>query len=178
MTTERTLRCYDYVNQPFDRVQAALRGGVPGVFSRATTNAAAREHVLGVQLHVRVALFDIATDVRVEVGAIEDTKSSQWGYDVTIFPITWSAVATPSLFPRMKAKLLVYPLSRFETQLEFEGTYDPPLGLLGDAFDSIVGHRIAEASTLHFLREVATLLRSELAASVSRSKPSYSFSIG
>ena len=63
----------------------------------------------------------------------------------------------------MRGRLSVYPLSRSETQLEFEGVYDPPLGLLGDAIDAMAGHRIAEASVLQFLRDVAALLRSELA---------------
>ena len=85
-------------------------------------------------------------------------------------PAFWSSVSSPSLFPRMIAKLSVYPLSREVTQLEFEGTYDPPLGLLGDAVDAFVGHRIAEASALQFLRDVSALLRAELAVDTLEAK--------
>jgi hypothetical protein len=88
--------------------------------------------------------------------------SSPWGYQVMVLPITWQSAANPSLFPRLKAELLVYPLSGHETQLELEGTYDPPLGILGDAIDAMVGHRIAEASVLHFLRDVAARLQADI----------------
>jgi hypothetical protein len=161
--TEHRLRCYDYVNQPDAKVRAALRSDAAGIFARATMSATERERSIGVQLHVRLGPLDVATDVRVEVGTPEEMMSSPVGYSMTVFPLSWSAVKTPSLFPRMRGRLSVYPLSRSETQLEFEGLYDPPLGLLGDAIDAMAGHRIAEASVLQFLREVAALLRTELA---------------
>lgn len=163
MTKEHRLRCYDYVNQPDAKVRAALRSDAAGIFARATTSATERERAIGVQLHVRVGPLDVATDVRIEVGAPEEKMSSPVGYPMTIFPLSWSAVKTPSLFPRMRGTLSVYPLSSTETQLEFEGVYDPPLGLLGDAIDAMAGHRIAEASVLQFLRDIAALLRTELA---------------
>lgn len=163
MTTERTLRCYDYVNQPFPRVQEVLRKDAAGVFRRATTSAAEREHDIAVQLRVRLGALDVAADVRVEIGPVEETMSSPWGYQVSIFPLTWRSISAPSLFPQMNAKLYVYPLSARETQIEIDGTYEPPLGMLGDAIDAVVGHRIAEASVLHFVQDVAALLRAELA---------------
>jgi len=64
----------------------------------------------------------------------------------------------------MKAELAVYPLTPTETQLDFAGRYEPPLGLLGEAMNSIAGHRIAEASVHRFLVDVAEHLRSKLAA--------------
>jgi hypothetical protein len=167
MTAQRTLRCYDYVNQPFAQVEGALRRDAAGIFKRATTGAAERERAIAVQLHVQVGALDVATDVEVEVGPVDDTTSSPFGSQATVFPLSWRAASSPSLFPCMKARLSVYPLSRAETQLEFEGTYDPPFGWLGDAIDSAVGHRLAEASVLHFLHDVAALLRTELSAKAS-----------
>jgi hypothetical protein len=164
MRTDHTLRCYDYVSQPFALVQGALRQDAARIFARATTGAAERERALNVQLRVRIGMMDLATDVRVEVGMIESTMSSPYGYTVMLIPLTWKSTSNPSLFPHMQAKLLVYPLSNHETQLEFEGDYDPPLGLLGDAIDAVVGRRIAEASVLHFVRDVAALLQSEATA--------------
>jgi hypothetical protein len=46
----------------------------------------------------------------------------------------------------MKADLSIYPLTATETQLDFKGVYEPPLGPLGEAVNAIVGHRIAEVS--------------------------------
>lgn len=62
----------------------------------------------------------------------------------------------------MEAQLSVWPLTETETQLEIVGAYDPPLGLVGDAFDAAVGRRIAEATVLRFLDEVAAQIRKEL----------------
>ena len=53
----------------------------------------------------------------------------------------------------MTAVLAVYPLTATETQLDFSGQYDPPLGAVGDAVDALVGHRIAEASVHRFVTE-------------------------
>lgn len=163
MTSPHTLRCYDYVNQPFERVRAALREDAAAILATATSRARAREHALAVQLRVRLGALEVATDVKVDVGSAVDTKSSPLGYEITVFPVSWQAIERPSLFPHMKAKLSVYPLSSRETQLEFEGTYDPPFGWLGDAVDAIVGNRIAEASVLAFIQDVAVRLRQQLA---------------
>ena len=54
------------------------------------------------------------------------------------------------------------PSVRTETQLDFEGDYEPPLGLIGNAVDSVIGHRIAEASVHRFVTDVATHLRDSL----------------
>jgi hypothetical protein len=163
MTTARPIRCYDYVNQPCPRVQAALRQDTAGIFWRATTSGAEREQAICAQLHVRLGALDVAADVSVEIGPVEETMSSPYGYQVTVFPLSWSSIAHPSLFPLMHAKLYVYPLSSRETQIELEGTYQPPLGALGGAIDAAIGHRIAEASVLRFVQDVAALLRAELA---------------
>jgi hypothetical protein len=63
----------------------------------------------------------------------------------------------------MKAELSVYPLTATETQLDFSGLYEPPLGVLGKAVNAVVGHRIAEVSVHRFVSEVAEYLRQALA---------------
>jgi len=55
--------------------------------------------------------------------------------------------------------LSVYPLTATETQLDFVGRYDPPLGIVGGALDATVGHRIAQASVHRLITDVATYLR-------------------
>ena len=77
--------------------------------------------------------------------------------------LRWKAARAAALFPSMEAELVVYPLSKDETQLELHGLYRPPLGAIGSALDSLVGHRIADASVHRFVTDVASLLRSELA---------------
>ena len=68
----------------------------------------------------------------------------------------------PRLFPLMKADLSIYPLTATETQLDFKGLYEPPLGLLGKAVNAMVGHRIAEVSVHRFVSDVAQYLRETL----------------
>jgi hypothetical protein len=86
-------------------------------------------------------------------------------YDVPALRLrlVWEAVAHPGIFPAMTATLRVFPLSSTETQLELEGTYDPPLGPVGKALDAVALHRIAEVSAATFVKEVAGWLREELA---------------
>jgi hypothetical protein len=55
------------------------------------------------------------------------------------------------------------PLTATETHLDFLGRYDPPLGVVGDAMDALVGRRIAEASVHRFIGDLARYLREELA---------------
>jgi hypothetical protein len=62
----------------------------------------------------------------------------------------------------MKADLSIYPLTATETQLDFKGLYEPPLGLLGKAVNAMVGHRIAEVSVHRFVSDVAQYLRETL----------------
>jgi hypothetical protein len=161
MTTSQTLRCYDYVNHAYDPVCAALRRDASGIFRRATTKAVTRANVIGAQLHVQIGMLDVATDVAIEVGTPYEAPSPI-GPRVTAFPLSWQSASRPGLFPHMNARLLVFPLSATETQLELEGTYEPPLGLLGAAVDAVVGHRVAQASVLSFVQDIAALLRSEL----------------
>jgi hypothetical protein len=71
----------------------------------------------------------------------------------------------------MHTILRAYPLTPTETQLELEGTYAPPLtvpgeGIVTDDLTAVMGRRIAEASMLRFIQEVAVHLRAELAPAV------------
>jgi hypothetical protein len=62
----------------------------------------------------------------------------------------------------MKAELSIYPLTATETQLDFKGQYEPPLGPLGKAVNAMVGYRIAEVSVHRFVNDVAGYLRQTL----------------
>ena len=78
---------------------------------------------------------------------------------VTRIPIEWSAAERAALFPIMTADSSVYPLTATETQLDFLGRYQPPLGIVGGALYAMVGHRIAEASVHRLVGDVANYLR-------------------
>src|SRR3954452_6238071 len=96
-----------------------------GLFARATRAAASRAEILATQLKLQVGAFDIATDVNVQGVSFEET-TSPFRSPATRFGIEWRAAHRPGLFPVMHASLSLYALSAYETQLDFEGRYDPP----------------------------------------------------
>lgn len=165
--SERTLTCYDYVNQPYPRVRDALLANPQYVFRHAT--AAATTHAA--TLHVRVGALDIGADVAIRVTGVDHDHA--YGAPATKLTLEWQAVNHPELFPAMKATLVIFPLSNTETQLELDSHYQPPLGKVGEAIDAAAGHRFAEASITRFIQEVAGWLREELAPtrSVAASEP-------
>jgi hypothetical protein len=139
MTDQPRLRCYEYVNRSYEQVCAALRSDPNGIFRRATMLSVERANALGAQHNVQLGALDLATIMQIDVGPIEDAMSAPNGYPITVFPLSWHSKHHPGLFPHMRAKLLVYALSNKETQLELEGSYDPPLGMLGDAIERARG---------------------------------------
>jgi hypothetical protein len=161
--THDPLRAYDYVNHPYRQVRQVLLEDAIGLFQRATTVATSRAASLHAQIHARLGPLDVAADVAIRVTSVEEV-AGPLGAPATRVTLDWSAVRHPGVFPVMHAVLMFYALSNRETQLELEGTYEPPLGLVGKAVDALVGRRIADASVLCFVQEVAARLREELAA--------------
>lgn len=54
-------------------------------------------------------------------------------------------------------------------RLDVSGTYQPPLGLAGQAFDAALGHRVAEATARDLLGRLKALLEQAYAAQRSAS---------
>ena len=67
MSEARTIRMYDYVNQPFERVRAALVRDARGIFSRATTVASERADRLAAGLRINIAGIEIGKEIDLEV---------------------------------------------------------------------------------------------------------------
>ncbi len=151
------LRCYEYVNRPYAAVRDALRANAAEIFQRATTSAAARAESLGAELHAKVGGLELARDVTIRVTSIDD--ASVYGTPALRLGLEWSAQQSPGLFPTAKLTLTAFALSSSETQLELDGTYEPPLGVVGKAIDAMLLHRIAEASVLRFVQDIALYLR-------------------
>jgi len=162
MSKPRTVRCYEYVNRPFDAVRELLRQRAPEVFQRATSSAATRAEAVGASLHAQVGTIDVGVDVRIHVQSITDEKGVAGMSPLTRVTLGWEAARATALFPVMKAELSLWPLTATETQLEIEGGYRPPLGAVGNLADAAIGHRVAEAAVHRFLADVVEQLRREL----------------
>lgn len=159
----KTIRFYDYVNHPYEKVREVLRSGASEVFKNATKVAAQRAKTVASELHVNIAGIEIGTDISISVTDIEEEPKKITSPAKTRIELEWEAAKMPHLFPLMNAELSIYPLTSTETQLELKGNYTPPLGLLGKAIDAVAGHRIAEASVHQFIKDISVYLRNELA---------------
>jgi hypothetical protein len=163
MSSGREIRCYDYVNHSYEQVRDALAGDALAVFQSATNTAATRARSVASQLRADIGGIGVEADIKISVHKIEEKAPEAMAGPATRLQLEWEAATMPRLFPLMKAELSIYPLTATETQLDFLGLYEPPLGALGKAMNAIAGHRIAEASVHRFVSDVAGYLRKALA---------------
>jgi hypothetical protein len=162
MSKQREIHCYDYVNHPYEQVRNALRQDAAAVFQSATKAAARRAQSVASELRVDIGGIGIEADIRISIKDIQVKDREAMTEPVTRLQLEWEAATMPRLFPLMRAELSIYPLTATETQLDFKGLYEPPLGTLGKAVDAIFGHRIAEVSVHRFVNDVAACLRKTL----------------
>lgn len=82
------------------------------------------------------------------------------GQDPLHFDQPWTVRWTPAdggPFPEFDGTLTVRADEDYTTcALELRGTYEPPLGIPGAMFDSVLGSRIASATAREFLKEIGT----------------------
>src|SRR4029450_1697432 len=100
MAQPHELRCYDYVNHPYDAVRDAMRADLGGIFERATTSATRRAHALAANLKVGVGALEIGTDVVIEVLGVEERDEGPAGHARTTFiGLRWKGARAAALFP-------------------------------------------------------------------------------
>lgn len=162
MSKGQRIRSYDYVNHPYEKVRDALIRNPAIVFQAATKAAAARANTLASELRVDLAGIKLGADIAIAVKSVAQPPPTAGSGPATIVHLEWEAATNPHLFPFMTAELAIYPLTATETQLDFSGVYEPPLGVLGSAVNALVGHRIAESSVHRFVSDVAQHLRTTL----------------
>lgn len=155
-------RSYEYVNQPFIEVRRALLIDPVGTFRDATRAASARARSLTAELTATIAGIGVSAEIVCTVGEALDESAGPHGTPMMRLPLSWEAARHLRFFPVMNAELTIYPLTSTETQIEFLGHYEPPLGGVGSALDIIIGHRIAEACVHRFVGDVAHHLRTKL----------------
>ena len=126
-----------------------------GVLQRATSTRLSG--LFGAKLHVPLGALEIGSEIVVDIDGVEHCRSADnkpW----TKVTIEWGALRSPELFPTMHAAVFVYPTSETETALELLGTYEPPLGRIGEVMDAIAMRRVVKESVAHFLEDIARLL--------------------
>jgi hypothetical protein len=84
------------------------------------------------------------------------------------YSVQW-APAEPGPFPLFAGELHVENDEDYDAfWLVLEGTYEPPLGLAGAAFDAILGSRIAAVCARNLLASIAAAVEAEYAAQEAR----------
>jgi hypothetical protein len=162
MSKGRQIHCYDYVNHPYEQVRGGLTKDAPAVFQSATKAAASRARSIVSELRIEIGGIGIEAEIRVSIKNIEVKDREAMSGPATRLQLEWEAARMSRLFPLMKAELSIYPITATETQLDFKGVYEPPLGPLGKAVNAMIGHRIAEAAVHRFVTDVAEYLRKSL----------------
>jgi hypothetical protein len=161
MSQRKNVRCYGYVEHPYEQVRALLHDRPLELLQRATKSASARTRALVANLRVDLAGVEIGVDVRTHINRVRDEQGVAGLSPVTCVDLGWEAVHAPAIFPLMSARISAWPITSTETQLELEGDYEPPLGALGTALDALIGHRIAEASIDRLLQDLLEQIRRE-----------------
>lgn len=161
MSKEREVRCYDYINKPYEEVRAALTEDSLTVFQNATKAAVDRTESVASALHINIAGLEVSKDISITIGGVEDSPRGFQKPPRTTMQLEWQAADSSTLFPVMKAELAFYPITAEETQLEFSGHYDPPLGPLGTAIDAVVGRKVADACVHQFVADLIAYLRAK-----------------
>ena len=152
---ERPLHCYAYLHARFDLVSRVLAYRTADVLQHATENAAEQAGELSRTLSVEVGGFRISRDVAIEIGEFEPR-----GVMSSVVPLRWRAESSGLLFPTLSAELEIAALTTDPplTQLTVDGSYVPPLGVVGAGADRLLLHRVAEATLHRFTNDVAEQL--------------------
>lgn len=133
-----------YLNCPYKRAKELLADAIPAAATRAD----------GELLRLRLPIAEGATLSKDVVVSLEP------GNDPMHFDQVWNVRWEPTaggIYPSFTGTLTVRADERYETSiLELVGAYQPPLGAVGAAFDSVVGSRIAHATAREFLRVIGS----------------------
>jgi hypothetical protein len=90
------------------------------------------------------------------------------GADPMHFDQPWRVQWVPTtggLYPSFSGTLTVRADENYETSiLEVAGGYEPPLGAVGAAFDSVIGSRIAHATARELLRSIGSRMEEQYRA--------------
>ena len=139
---------YTHLDSPYRDIAAAFSGD-PGMWLPAP--AAADGDGWRVELKAEGALpGPLATHgAAVRVGAVAGEGGELWR------SITWSSLAAQRFFPVLEGDLELMELHGSGCQLSLMASYRPPLSVIGDAGDRLLGRQIAEACVRRFVLEAA-----------------------
>jgi hypothetical protein len=104
-----------------------------------------------ISLRVRIADLRIERDVDIRLAA----KPAYPGYK--ILDVHW-APKDGGPYPAFDGTLSIAEDGIGWSRIEIDGTYRAPFGLVGAAFDALVGHRIAQDTATELLEQIKRIL--------------------
>lgn len=142
---------YTLVPRPFDEAARAVARDPDALFAPAGGIAGA-----GVLVTMPVGEIPGITpckEARVWTGVsrVDEQRAS--------VPIRIVPTGPRALFPQLEAELELAPVGAGTTQMTLHGSYRPPLGWVGEAFDRALLHRLAEAALKSLVDQVAVRLQ-------------------
>ena len=152
---KRELCEFRWLHIPYDAAAELLRDHPIELIGPAAEAGAHHASEL-LRLDAEIAGRHVARKVELELG---DPSETTGAFPIVRLPIKWRAAEHSGLFPVMDGQLEAYPIDAERTQVSFQGEYEPPFGLVGEALDAMFLHRVAEESVQRFLRAVAQRLR-------------------
>lgn len=107
-----------------------------------------------VELHADGALPQPLSShvAQVEVGPVTPMAGA------LLRPLTWRSAVANRWVPALTGDLELAKLSDTTCQLSLLGSYGPPLSVVGEVGDRLVGHRVAEAAVRRFVQQLADRL--------------------
>lgn len=102
----------------------------------------------GIVVTMRAA--GVGVDAVVELGDVAEA-----GEDLLVRPVAWRARQVDRLFPRMVGELELSGDGAGGCRLTLIGGYEPPISVVGDAADRLVGRHVATTVVRDLLDDVA-----------------------
>jgi hypothetical protein len=149
------IRYYIELPLPVANVERVLVGSPAGWLSAVAGEAQARGDGLLGEVGIGPLGARLRRQVRIRLGEPVRFPS------MTSLPLTWEPVGLEGLLPRLDANLELGPLGGDRTQLAMSARYRPPLGVVGQAVDRLLLHRVAEATVKAFLDRVGQAITNQ-----------------
>ncbi len=123
------------------------------------------------QDEAKISLAPLASQSWFRVPASFEVRTPAPDHRAAAISLRWQATRFARHFPVMDADLEVRPAANGETTLVLDGTYQPPLGLIGLIFDHLLGRRIAVATAKDFVVRLARSIEDEPSSTESTGDP-------
>jgi len=152
------VRSYTEVDRTYDEVRQALLDRADRWLPGVATDAGRRGELLLAEVGFGGEHARVETPVVIEIRPAMEFPSR------LVLPIEWRPLSARNLLPKLDGDLEIAPLGPRRTHCSLSARYRPPLGIVGEALDRALLHRVAEATVKDFVDRLAASFSAELVA--------------